>query len=115
NYEAFRLPRLSLRECLTYTEHEAEMCFRRSHALLRALGICLTEDVPALRVTDEDNASAGFARHCRRNLSGEGALLCPMNVLNPSQDIRSPADCSGDGGQRNRGWEDNNRSVGANA
>ena len=45
------------------------------------LFVGLAEDVPSLRVADEDVAGSRFGRHRSRGLTGEGAPILPMDVL----------------------------------
>ena len=97
-HECLGLSRLPLLDRFPDAKHERQFGAGRGKTFLRALGIGFSEDVSSFRVAYEHNPSAGVFGHRRRDLSGEGALLCPMNVLHAGEDV-GPAGC-GDGDRR---------------
>ncbi|MDZ7630466.1 MAG: hypothetical protein U5K74_03640 [Gemmatimonadaceae bacterium] len=83
----FGVARVTLGEELTDAQHRCQpRAEGRLHLEVR-LRVRLTEDVPALRMPDQDVRRAGVPRHRRGILARERALVLVMDVLDPDFEV----------------------------
>ena len=84
-----RLARLALVQRLADADDGADAVRDgRPRALVHAL-VRLAEELAALRVTDDGPGAPNLAQHGRRDFTGEGARLLPMDVLRGELDVRA--------------------------
>src|SRR5579859_6420453 len=97
------VPRLPFLQLLTHAQHGDQPGGKCGPDFPGGLGIGLSEDLPAFRVSDQGRPRTRLRNDSRRQRAGEGALRLPVDVLRADPDVGPALQRMGDRFERRSG------------